>query len=141
MKIKEFRKILDAYGADPDRWPEAVRAQARALLEQSMPARRLQEETRALDTLLDRSTLPSRERLDSAALAESITSRGPAIRQAGRNGRAISLGWPNFAVLAAAAAAGFLIGWFAIDIEPADTDAVTFSEFSDDIVIGEESLW
>ena len=44
---------LEAYGADPDRWPAAERAAALALLQSSPAAAQSQRDAAALDQLLD----------------------------------------------------------------------------------------
>lgn len=53
MTLERFRQLVEAYGADFARMPEAERASARALLESSEAARALWDEARALDALLD----------------------------------------------------------------------------------------
>lgn len=66
--LERLRDILDAYGGDPDRWPDAERTPALALLESSADARLLQAEARRLDAALD--LLPATE--PSAGLEERI---------------------------------------------------------------------
>jgi hypothetical protein len=51
--LTRLRDILDAYGGDPDRWPDADRAPALALLARSADARRLCDEALRLDAALD----------------------------------------------------------------------------------------
>ncbi len=45
--------LLDRHGGDPERWPEAKRAQALALVEADAEAQRLHAEAKALDAALD----------------------------------------------------------------------------------------
>lgn len=59
LSLTRFTELLDAYGADPGRWPEAERAAALALLEASPQARGLCDEARALDAALDRLPTPA----------------------------------------------------------------------------------
>ncbi len=53
LTLKRFKALTDSYGADPGRWPEAVRADAEALLGASDEARRVLAEARALDEAID----------------------------------------------------------------------------------------
>ena len=53
MTIERLRQILDAFGADPARWPKAERDGALALLATSPEAQRLRDEARRLDALLN----------------------------------------------------------------------------------------
>ena len=59
MNLTRLRDILDAYGADPRRWPAAERDAALALLSGSEEARALRDEAAALDTLLDTAQVPA----------------------------------------------------------------------------------
>ncbi len=52
MDTNRFAELLDAYGADPRRWPAAERAAALALAQASTEARRLLEQAAATDALL-----------------------------------------------------------------------------------------
>jgi len=54
MDLDRLGELLDAYGADRGRWPEAERARARALIEANDRARDLYDDARALDDLLRR---------------------------------------------------------------------------------------
>jgi hypothetical protein len=73
MTTERFAALLDAYGADPARWPEAERADARALLERSPQARVRRDAAAALDVLLDRAATAE----PSPALAERILAQAP----------------------------------------------------------------
>lgn len=53
MTMGRVAALIDAYGASPERWPEAERQQALALLAQSAAARELLHQARELDLLLD----------------------------------------------------------------------------------------
>ncbi len=53
MELVDFENALDRHGAELDRWPAPLVHQARELLEASAPARRLLEEARQLEAVLD----------------------------------------------------------------------------------------
>lgn len=65
--------LIDAYGASPERWPEAERQQALALLAQSASARELLHAARSLDLLLNMAPVD----LPSAALEDRIMAARP----------------------------------------------------------------
>jgi hypothetical protein len=73
MTLDRFAVLLDAYGADPARWPDAERAAARALLDRSSEARARRDAAAALDALLDRAATVE----PSSALAERILAQAP----------------------------------------------------------------
>jgi hypothetical protein len=78
MTPSRFVALLDAYGADPARWPDAEVAAARALLERSAEARAQRDEAAALDAALD--ALPATT--PSPALTARILAAAPAARGA-----------------------------------------------------------
>ena len=53
LTLERFRSMTESYGADPDRWPEQARADARALLSASEEARTMLDEARVLDALIE----------------------------------------------------------------------------------------
>jgi len=53
MSLERLRALLDAYGANPDRWPPGERMAALALLEQSPQAQRWRNASASVDALLD----------------------------------------------------------------------------------------
>jgi hypothetical protein len=112
MTPYRVRDLIAAYGADHRRWPEAERSAALAL-QARMPALRDESgDAAALDAVLDRWTVAA-PRLDPAALAARISAT-PQRRhepQPVSRFRWPRLVWPNAAGLAAAAVAGFLVGW------------------------------
>lgn len=59
ITLDRLRVVLDAYGADPERWPAEERASAVALIDGSAEARALFEETARLDRALDRLPEPA----------------------------------------------------------------------------------
>ncbi|HEY6556722.1 MAG TPA: hypothetical protein VI072_05595 [Polyangiaceae bacterium] len=52
LSLAEFSELVAAYGADPERWPEALRDPARALLAASAEARALSAHEEELDAVL-----------------------------------------------------------------------------------------
>ena len=59
MALDRFRDLLDAYGADPHRWPTDRRAAAEALVAASVEARAARDEAAALDRMLDLAPAPA----------------------------------------------------------------------------------
>lgn len=57
MNPERLATLLDAYGADPMRWPEAERLAAQDLLARSPQALALQQQAAVLDAALDACTL------------------------------------------------------------------------------------
>ncbi|MBN8552287.1 MAG: hypothetical protein J0L52_05275 [Caulobacterales bacterium] len=96
--LKRFKQIMDAYGADPTRWPEAERAEAEALLATSSDARQMRDEAELLDAWLDAATTPDVSELTSRRI----------LKQAPGSTRMLS--WGSGAGWAAAAAAGVVLG-------------------------------
>ena len=83
---ERFAALIEAYGSRPNRWPEAERDAALALLASSSWARRLRDEAAALDALLDRATVPEvlgpeMSAMLSPGLADRIVATAPAFRQ------------------------------------------------------------
>ena len=58
LSVRRLRETLEAYGASPERWPDAERAAALTLLSGSDEARRSWADAASLDALLDRSDPP-----------------------------------------------------------------------------------
>lgn len=101
MTPERLKQILEAYGADPARWPADEREAAARLVR----AERERDEARALDRALDAWAVPAM-RLDPLRLTARATQpRRPRIHVA----------WPNLAGLAAAAVIGFVVGFSGID--------------------------
>jgi hypothetical protein len=119
MTLDRLKELLDAYGADPDRWPLEERMAMLDLLARSEAARDLAAQAAALDSLLDQAPLPIPSTAAAEALAARIMRRLPA-RLAARAGAKLrpAFGWPNWAALAAAAVAGLVIGWSSLGVGP-----------------------
>ena len=132
--------LLDAYGADPERWPERERAAARELLarapEVQAPARR----AAALDAALDAAPLAAPPGLDPAALAARVMRLSARAAAAATSWR-FSFGWPNFATLAAAAALGLVIGWTDIETTAQSYSGNDVLEKLSPVAAAENPLW
>ena len=109
MNGERLNHLVEAYGADWRRWPEADRAAAQALIEADPSAAdRLLFEARQTDVVLDASPRPAvsialRDRVLASALAAGLTPRR-ARRALGRLAWMFGAGW------AAAACAGVVAG-------------------------------
>jgi len=57
--IEVLADLLDRHGSNPERWPQAQRAPALALVQTSADAERLLDEARALDVALDALPVPA----------------------------------------------------------------------------------
>lgn len=73
MNLERFTELLDAYGADLDRWPASEQAAATALLSDRADAREAQRRAAAVDTLLLHASLPDLEPSD--ALRQRVLAR------------------------------------------------------------------
>jgi hypothetical protein len=81
MTPERFRALLDAYGADPRRWPEAERDAARAFAATDAAALRVGRDAAAmLDRGLDAHEVAGAD----AALIERIVAMGPSTIRAPR---------------------------------------------------------
>lgn len=74
MSLDRFRSIVAAYGADPERWPDAERDAAQALAGRSLDARRALDEARRLDRTLDRLVPPALSSDFAARLAVRLAA-------------------------------------------------------------------
>lgn len=101
MTPERFAAILDAYGAEPRRWPDAERPAALAHLRKAAGAAAWLDAAADLDDLLGWSRVPA----PSAALRRRVIASATA----GRFWRGAGLWWSGLA-LAGAAAAGALTG-------------------------------
>jgi len=117
MTIERLRQILDAFGADPARWPKAERDAALALLARSPQVRRFREEARQLDSLLNEASEAIELRLDATGVVAAIRDATENVHRLPKSPRSrfpLTGAWPGFAGLAAAAAAGFIVGWMGL---------------------------
>ncbi len=113
--MDRLRELLEAYGAEPGRWPARERAAALTLLAENEDARRLQRQAAAIDGLLDRATPIAPPIIDAELLVASVTATPQktadvvTLRPAARRSSGGSF-WLKVASLAAAAMIGFLVG-------------------------------
>lgn len=77
--LQRLASVLEAYGADPARWPPGERTRLVALTAADAQAAKLVAEARALDRLL--ATPPARDRAAEANLLEAIVARAEATPQ------------------------------------------------------------
>lgn len=119
MTPERFCALLDAYGADLQRWPEAERSAAHLLAAQDVPElRRLLIDAASLDSVLDKHqvALPDdalMRRIVSTATAPSSTSTSKSWWQVGQ-------WWPR-AGFALTGLAGALAGAFIMSAALRDT--------------------
>ena len=109
MSPEDFSRLLDTHGADPERWPEAQRAAARALCEVSTAARGQWMAAKRLDALLASGKAPPP---DPARQARIVA--GAMARLRARAEPLLDWRWlfphPVGAAFAASLVAGWLVG-------------------------------
>lgn len=137
LTLGRFKALVDAYGAKPQRWPEAVRGDAGAFLDRSDEARRLLADAQAVDEAISAAHAAEDARLwpagaQSAALARlraGVAGRIAAVPDrrprgwlsgwlseripapTGPKAHAVTLGWVGLATGSGfAIVAGLLIG-------------------------------
>jgi hypothetical protein len=121
MKLDRFTELLDAYGAEPRRWPSGERGAAQALLDVSAEARARLAAAAALDALLDQAAAAEAPRDEAAfaRLSAEITATAQAPLGTGYRPSDRSI-WVKAASLAAAALIGFVVSWTQlVDFGPA----------------------
>ena len=116
MTPERFSELLDAYGSDLQRWPEAERAPGRALLEQGPPELRRQlAAATALDSWLDAHAVAAP---DDLLVRRIVASAAPSKAPAATRGPRWLLPrwvWPGAGV-AGIGLAGMAAGVFAVSI-------------------------
>jgi hypothetical protein len=111
MQLADFARLIDAYGADPERWPPDQRAAALALAASDAGAETLLHEARGLDRLLDAAPIQAPSlALRTAVASAALPSLGRRHDGPGRSRRPLSGRWAAAAALAAACAAGAVTG-------------------------------
>ncbi len=128
MDQERLTTLAEAYGADPRRWPVRDREAAQALLAREPETGRLLHAERALDAALEawRTASPSHVLRAAVLRGAPRPARRPAwLRAAGT--------WLSGAGLAAAAAAGVLVGAAAMPSAPRvnDFEAMTSAIYGD----------
>jgi hypothetical protein len=110
MRGARLRRLIEAYGADVSRWPEAERHAAERRAANDPAAKAALMEAGRLDELLDGvARVPAREPITVAALpAQRRQPAGGLVRWFG--GAAAGRLGPSLSMFAAASAVGVLIG-------------------------------
>ena len=100
MNAERFAAIVEAYGAEPRRWPESERADAEAFAARP-EARSILADARALDVMLDATDAPAPVNLGfmRQALASAPKAPTPAVS------------WRPVAAMAACAVIGVALGF------------------------------
>jgi hypothetical protein len=115
MTPERLQTILDAYGADPTRWPASERAAAERLLAAMPDGPTLKADAARLDAMLDAMPAPEARQLDTTILTACIVAlpqRDPVRQPVQWLVRTLGLRGPAAAGLALAAAlTGFIVGW------------------------------
>lgn len=131
MTIERLNEILNAYGADPLRWPVGERLTAQALAAREPRAAVLIAEAAAMDMLLDQAPAEA----PSPALIAAVLKRRPKqawIVRAWRDLFPEMPVWRPALGLAVALALGF-------GLQTAAADRMGFDEASDEVAISDES--
>ncbi|MCJ0764487.1 hypothetical protein [Variovorax terrae] len=117
MTPEQFNALLDAYGTDFRRWPEAERAPARAFALQDRPEwREPLAEAALLDDWLDQYTVAAPdEQLMRRVVASATAAARPGLAAPKKPWRQLRWWWPG-AGLAGIGLAGTLAGVFAVSI-------------------------
>lgn len=123
MTAERLAEILAAYGAHPERWPEAEREAALRLLATDDGAARLARAAAALDARLGRYVVPA---VDSAMIGRAIAAI-PA-----RGVRSILGKWWVGAAFAGAGAAGMAVGVLAFTLAAPPLTDRQFIAWADD---------
>ncbi len=103
MTLERFKALIEAYGADAKRWPEAEREAAQAFAESSAEAHRLLAGARAIDRFLDGADTAAATRALEDRIMAGFPARGGSAR--GSSGR-----WIPAAAIAASLALGLVTG-------------------------------
>jgi hypothetical protein len=128
MDLARLKRLLEAHGAEPLRWPARERAAALDLLASSPAAREALAEASRLDALLG--AVPAEDPAAAAALRARIAVATAPVtpRNRARAAAGWSIGpwplrrlWPHVMGVAAAAVIGFVVG-FGQPAAPAGAD-------------------
>ncbi len=130
MNRVRLQRLIEAYGADPSRWPADERDSARALLAQTPDAAAMQAPARRLDEALD-GFAPT---ADADAAVRLLRALETLPRQVPATPPLLAGFWPRAATLAAASIAGVIIGLGGLDGRipaTADVDVIALVVESD----------
>lgn len=109
MTPEHFAELVDIYGAEPRRWPQAQRQAAIAFMEnRPEEVESILRAAQSLDMVLDRYIVPG----PSAKLIRAVTDSAPSMRSAARRIRL----WRQGLSFAAVGLAGALAGALAIAV-------------------------
>lgn len=117
MDLERLERLLDAYGASPERWPVEERQAALALLDRSAEARARRDLAAQLDALLDAAPAPE----PSRDLVARILAAAPGVpTRIGGDAAGLRRArlWPYVAAAAPLAAAAALALWIRYAPEP-----------------------
>lgn len=110
MNTEQFTCLLDAHGADPDRWPEEQRAAALALCAASPSAHGQWMAAKRLDALLAAARAPVPDPARQARIVAGAVARLRAQAETLLDWRWLLLTRPIGAAFAASLVAGWLVG-------------------------------
>jgi hypothetical protein len=118
MTLKQFKRLLDAHGADMQRWPAAERRAARALLARDDAARKAQHDAAELDRWLEAYDPPS----EAGAAARVVAGLSTLPPQSVDWRRAVAEFWwelrpvPRVPAIVAMLLLGFIVGLGSLDV-------------------------
>lgn len=151
-KLARLERLLDVYGANPDRWPSSERAELEPFIEIEARAQRMIREAEALEKLINLSSpLAASEALKACILASAAqdTQRAARVvpissakqpRAHSENARSrIRAYWPA-AALAASFAVGLYLGAAGLGT-PAFESAFELTEFVGGNADDDNSFW
>ena len=118
MTLSEFRRLLEIWGSDPQRWPTGDRERAIALLGDSPEARQLNDEARKLDRALDALPLPIDVQASARWLKGAVLARAARLPEKTGLRDWLGLYWARTGAFVAVAAVAILLGW--VISEPGD---------------------
>lgn len=141
MTPERFRELIDAYGADPKRWPESERLGALALLQRTPALAAELDAARRLDALIDAWPVAAAP-ADPAHLVARATRAsqepvGNVVPLAPRRRAPATIRtWVRGAALAAAGICGLIVGMSDPTMTPGSANADIY-----DIAQLEDSAW
>lgn len=147
MNLIRFQALIDAYGADAERWPLGERDSAESLLETSGAARAIISEARTLDALLaDAPPVAVSPALKNRVLDIPEHTHQDWVRRDAREPFRLGLTFflPRLAGFALASYMGFIVGGSLVTTQQySDEEVLQASVDLSDVVFGEdyEEAW
>lgn len=139
MNLERIKTLTEAYGANPARWPNAERADAKAFLKTSPEAQRWLEEAASLDRLLDAAETQKVTRaLEDRILTQLPERKAPRAGLLAKFADLLPGGWMPASALACSLALGLAVGATMPDIaglgdpQGADPALLAFGDFDAD---------